>query len=247
MLDAVPLELRWAARLRDLGRQLHSATDLPSRQDARGEIWGILHLAISRYLRLQARRLGRFTPEDLEDLASQKALELIHRLDGSEWELHVLEVPEIPRILSTVARNALVDRLRQAGRQPFAVKADVKDIDTPASTGVAARLEASPEKELERKEFAEALRRCVERLDVRSRTIWFFRILCEMPTKEIAAHPEIRLKPGHIDVLLLRARKTIRDCMRGSDYEPLDMPPGTFTVLWNTFRLRTAAEVLAPR
>jgi hypothetical protein len=56
-----------------------------------------------------------------------------------------------------------------------------------------------------------------------------------MRTKEIAAHPRVGLKPGHVDVLMQRARSGIRECMQQKGYQPQDMLPGTFVELWRIF------------
>jgi DNA-directed RNA polymerase specialized sigma24 family protein len=88
---------------------------------------------------------------------------------------------------------------------------------------------------VERKEFVEALRHCTERLKVRARFAWFLRVFHEMSSKEIATHPAVRLKVSHVDVLLQRSRKAIRDCMERRGFEPKDMPSGAFVELWQAF------------
>jgi DNA-directed RNA polymerase specialized sigma24 family protein len=89
---------------------------------------------------------------------------------------------------------------------------------------------------VERREFARALRKCAEALDARSRLIWFFRVFYSMATKDIAIHPNIDLKTGHVDVLLQRARKAIRKCMQSSGFDPNEIPRGAFAELWSAFR-----------
>jgi DNA-directed RNA polymerase specialized sigma24 family protein len=76
----------------------------------------------------------------------------------------------------------------------------------------------------------------------RSRRIWLFRVFYEMPTRDIASHPDISLKPGHVDVLLQRCRETIRDCMRAKGHDLHEIPPGTFIEMWRCFewKQRTA-------
>jgi hypothetical protein len=56
-----------------------------------------------------------------------------------------------------------------------------------------------------------------------------------MSSKRIAVHPEILLKPGHVDVLLQRARKAIRDCMTKKHQDPEEIPPGAFAEIWAAF------------
>jgi DNA-directed RNA polymerase specialized sigma24 family protein len=90
---------------------------------------------------------------------------------------------------------------------------------------------------VERRDFAQALRGCAEELKPRSRLVWFLRIFCSMSSKEIAVHPEVKIKASHVDVLMQRARDAVRDCMRRKGYKPQDMPPGTFVEIWKTFRM----------
>ena len=95
---------------------------------------------------------------------------------------------------------------------------------------------------VKRGEYAAALCGCAERLKPRSRSIWLLRVLFELPSKQIATHPEVTLNPGHVDVILQRCRQIIRDCMQKLGYEPRDMPPGTFAELWKAFRLESSLE-----
>ena len=64
----------------------------------------------------------------------------------------------------------------------------------------------------------------------------------DMSSKEIASHPEVCLKPNHVDVILLRARQLITKCMRSRGYEPGDALPGTFVELWKAFRVQELLE-----
>ena len=100
----------------------------------------------------------------------------------------------------------------------------------------------APDAILEQREFAQALRACVEKLKPRMRRIWFLRVFCEMPSKQIATHPDVRRKAGHIDVLLQRGRELIRACMSKRGYEPREMPPGALSELWQLYQDEGAAE-----
>ena len=94
----------------------------------------------------------------------------------------------------------------------------------------------SPDVQAERKAYVTALQQCVQKLERRARLIWFLRVLCELRSQEIARHPTIRLKPSHVDVILHRVRREVRDCMARRGYAPEDMPTGTFVELWRAFR-----------
>lgn len=229
---------RWPARLKDLCLALGSARDGPEREDARGEIWLLLNSSILQYLQFHTARLGKASREDREDIAAQKALGLMSRLEEGLWDVSDRTPSEITGFLSKVARNGLVDLLRETGRRVEPKEDDRPEWDVGGSSQESTVNRAdSPDIQVERKEFASELRRCAEQLSPRSRLVWFFRVFLEMSTKEIAAHPEVGLKTGHVDVLMQRARDAIRDCMHRKGYEPHDMPPGTFVELWRAFRL----------
>jgi RNA polymerase sigma factor (sigma-70 family) len=150
---------------------------------------------------------------------------------------------EVSSFLSKVARNELLDMLKRESR-----RVEPTDTDGPEwypgsekSEGVTMSATDSPDALVERREFAEALRRCAEGLDSRSRLIWFFRVFYSMATKDIAVHPRINIKTGHVDVILQRARKAIRECMNLKGFDPTEIPQGTFTELWSAFRPERAA------
>lgn len=227
---------RWPALLKELSIVLQSPGSRSSSDQARGEVWLILNSAIFRYLRIHAAELEAANREDLEDLAAQKSLDLLRRIVSAEWVLSNRSRAEIASFLSKVARNSLLDLLREGSRWVHAREGESPEWDIgQAARESTVRMTDPPDIPLERKEFARALRRCVEELSQRSRRIWFLRIFCEMPSKEIAVHPEIGLNASHVDVLLQRCRRAIRDCMRRKGYESRDMPPGTFVELWKVF------------
>ncbi len=237
----------WPRRLRELCGELGSATPPGTRELIREEAWILIGVALRRYLRHHASQLGPLSPEDLEDISSTKTLDLIRRAESKTWDPAGARGPEIATYLSRVARNGLVDHLRARGRF---VRAAEDEGDDSAHHG-GAELDAFPQTEgadlgTARNEFAEALRLCAGALPPRSRTVWFFRVFYEMSTKEIADHPEVRLNPAHVDVLLQRARETIRKCMASKGLEPHDMPPGCFAALWEAFRLHPVKGWAAP-
>ena len=78
----------------------------------------------------------------------------------------------------------------------------------------------------------DSLRDCLGKLQPRTRLVWYFRVIHEMPSALIARHPKVTLNPGHIDVILQRARDAIRACMNEKGLDPGDMPTGTFVGLW---------------
>jgi len=211
----------WPTRLRRACEQVGQLREGAARDEARGEVWLILNAVISRFLRGHARTLGRISAQDREDIAAQKSLDLLRRIEQGTWDMEEREPAEIAGFLSQVARYGLLDFLRADRRR--------KDPPPPREMDSEGMSEWG-------REYVRALRQCVAHLTDRARRIWFFRVLCSMPSKEIASHPDVRLKSGHVDVVLQRARQAMRECMEQQGYEPRDMPPGTFVELWRAYR-----------
>jgi DNA-directed RNA polymerase specialized sigma24 family protein len=226
MSDKAAASPRWAVRLHELLPDVARAPTDPGRREA----WQIVHFNISRYLRYHAARLGAVAPDDILDIAADKTLDLMSKTDISAGRLLELAPEEIPGYFSTVARNGLVTFLKKARRV-------VSETDDEEPTGRAGATFAgpAPHARAESDEYARALRGCVEKLEQRSRTLWFFRVFYEMPSKDLAAHPSVGMAASHVDVVLHRVRKTLRNCMRAHGHETRAMPPGTFVALWQLF------------
>lgn len=182
-------------------------------------------------LRFQSRRLGPLSRDALYDLAAEKALELMGKHDCGQWKPLERTAGELVNFISSVARNALVDDLRRAGRQ--AAESCHETVD---GREAAYRAQEAPELQAERREFIVSLVACAERLKPEHRTVWLLRVLHELPSRSIADHPEVRLKPGHVDVILGRCRAQIRTCMKSRGLDSGTLPPGTCTELWDKFR-----------
>jgi RNA polymerase sigma factor (sigma-70 family) len=229
---------RWPLRLQEVSTQLQKGRIHPSRDTLIGEAWLLIKTALSRYLRFHAARLGPVTSEDLEDIASEKAFDLLCKIELKEWDLSGRHATEIQSYLSHTARNGLVNWLKKTRRQVRESGEERQDgqLETPHRRSQATA-EVRPDVEIERREFVDELQKCVDLLSRRDRRIWFLRVFCEMKTKEIARHPEVGLKPGHVDVLIQRSRSTVKDCMQNKGFGPGDVYPGTFTALWKTVLL----------
>ncbi len=238
---------RWPSVLCELVPRLRAAPGAPAPERTCREVWQLLSSCIGYYLRLHSRRMGGISDEDRQDIAAEKSLDLLRRIVQGTWDISGRSPAEIAAFVSTVARNGLLDRLRESRRW-----VPMQDVGQPergealmSETSAAAAAD-SPDLMVERKEFAASLRRCAEGLNPRARLIWFFRVFYSMSSKEIAAHPEINLKASHVDVLLQRTRDALRECMQQQGYEPRDMPPGTFVELWKAFRLPEASHAMEP-
>lgn len=238
--DSVPVPegRRWPDRLKELSRILRNPPDRASLDEARGDAWKILNGIFSMYLRMHAARMGWIGREDREDLAAEKSLEILRRLESGKTDFGDRSPGEIAGFISKSARNELLDFLRKDSRRVETGGDEREGWDVGGVEGNPALSAAdSPDVAVERLEFIGNLRRCVARLNPRSRLCWFYRVFYGMVSKNIAVHPRIRLKPGHVDVLLQRSRDAIRECMQRAGFDIREMPPGTFAELWKAFRL----------
>ena len=232
---------RWPFRLRELCRQLSAGPDLTSQTEIRREIWTIVSLAVQRYAEAQRARCSGLTREDLEDLVSEKSLDLVRRIESGRWSLEERTGPEIAGFLATAARNAVIDWLRRPHRRRHV---DESVLDTCADAwGEHPSTSASADAPLQRREFITALRSCAGELQPRVRRVWFFRVFYGLASKEIAAHPEVRLKPARVDELLHGLRQSIRLCMEAKGQRLRQLPTGTFFEIWSSLRELQVEEV----
>ena len=230
----------WPERVIELCRDFPGRESAVARERIVGELWVLLHAAIMKYLRIHGRRFASASAEDLQDIASDKALDLLRRLDHQLWDPTGAGPGQLCSFVSTLARNGLIDHLRVEGSKR---REEVETADTAAvSPTVLKPRHEAPDARIRRERFAEALGACAELLKARTRKIWFMRVLLDMPSKEIAHHPGINMRPAAVDMALSRCRNVIRDCMNEKEFEPEDMPPGVFTTIWEQFRDEIEAE-----
>jgi RNA polymerase sigma factor (sigma-70 family) len=221
---AVPL---WADRVGPLVQALVGSRR-SERQGRRAELWQLLHAALFGALRAQAGRIAPVTQEDLEDLASGKALELLQQAEESRWETRNHAPTEMVGFVWRVARNALVDLARRRGREaPPPTDADGWD---QALADRAAR-EAGPVELAVAGEFVADLAACLEALAPRARAAWYRRAVLERPTSETAA--ALGLKAPHVDVLVARARQSLARCMESKGHASTDVHPQAFVLMWS--------------
>ena len=220
----VPL---WADRIGPLVHAL-AGSDAATRQCQRAELWRLLHGALFGALRAQAGRIAPVTQEDLEDLASAKALELLVQAEESRWEVGRRGAGEVAGFVWRVARNGLVDLARKRGREaPPPADAAAWDHALAERAG----REAGPMELTVAGEFVADLGGCLEGLSQRSRAAWYRRVVLERPTRETAR--ELGLKAPHVDVLVKRARAALAQCMRGKGHAASDVHPQAFVLLWS--------------
>jgi len=213
----------WPEHLVRLARTLDGA-GAREKREILGQFWGILHVALLRYARAHARRMGRLSPEDVRDVVSEKASDLIARLDINEWDPGASSPAILRSFLGTIARNGVVDALR-AGRKEVLVGGDLEPL---GGSGVGTHQEEA----LETREFVEALLICVSGLTARARRAWFLRVFYDFSSAEIARHPEVRSSPAGVDAMLARSREHVRACMEKRGVTMRSLPAGTFVRLW---------------
>ncbi|MFN0150448.1 MAG: sigma-70 family RNA polymerase sigma factor [bacterium] len=234
--EAPRTEPAWPARLREILLSIGVGGGVDAhRQAQRAEAWVLINSGLRRYVRMHATG-RRLEPEDIEDIASTKALDLIRRAESGEWQVRDRAPAEVAAYLSTIARNALVDLarrerlfVRSEGSSEDELDRDANALQHSMPGTTAADLP------IDRARYAALLRCCIESLQPRARRIWLFRVLHDMPTRDIASHPDVSLKPAHVDVVLQRCRDTIRECVATRGYDPHEMPPGTVAELWDHF------------
>jgi RNA polymerase sigma factor (sigma-70 family) len=215
----------WACRI---GTLLASPAPAPPGRDRRrAELWQLLHAALFAALRAQAGRIAPVSREDLEDLASAKALELLEQAEDSRWVITGQGPSEVAGFVWRVARNGLVDFARRSGREA-APPEDAEAWDH-ALAGRAQR-EAGPMDLTAAEEFVADLGGCLDGLAPRSRLAWYRRAVLERPSRETAE--ALGLKPPHVDVIVQRAREALGRCMRARGHATSDVHPQAFVLLW---------------
>lgn len=203
------------------------------RSDPLAEIWLLLNAALSKYIRIHGARLQPLPTEDVRDVASEKALELLCKLNTGRWNPSESTPAQLCTLISVVARNGVVDRLRSDGpRRLVSLDAPENEPLLPQQDEHARR---DGETAMDSRRFAVALKDCVRQLSPKARQAWMLRVFHEAPTKLIARHPDVSMNPGGVDVMLARCRAKLKRCMARKGHDPRPLPPGTFATLWELF------------
>jgi len=142
-----------------------------------------------------------------EGLSAEDAVECAQ--EALSTFLQLLQRKEVPAeaaawapYLTTVTKNAARNRRR---RHHVAVPHDaIESLDAPSG-------EASAEDLLAQAEEHVRLRACVERLCGTQRSVVMLRLLEERAGEDVAA--VLGITRGHVDVLLHRAKASLRECM----------------------------------
>ena len=214
----------WPEAVVRLGTELREASGA-RRSEALGRLWVLLNLALQKYARGQARRLGRLGSEDIRDVAAEKASDLILRLDNDQWNPAASSPAQLCSFLATVARNGVVDALRTTRREV----ASGHDLEARETRAVGAAVQ---EDAIGGDEFARALVACASSLTSRSRRAWLLRVFYDFSSAEIARHPEVTTSPAGVDAMLARCREHLRACLEERGLPMRAIPAGTFARLW---------------
>jgi RNA polymerase sigma factor (sigma-70 family) len=228
-MDRIPRAVPpWAERIAPLIHEVRGTPGAVAPSRCRSELWLLLHAALFAALRAQAARIAPVSQEDLEDLASAKALELLRQAEGNRWEPARRSAREVAGYVWRVARNALVDLARRRGREaPPPEDAEAWD----EALAERSEREAGPLDMTVAEEFVSDLAGCLRDLAPRARMAWYLRALLERPSREIGAR--LALQPAHVDVVVQRARVAITRCMDAKGHAIRDVHPQAFVMLWS--------------
>ena len=239
----------WPDRIRTLARAWHEEPSSARREGPQAELWTLGNLVLQKYVRVNAGRLGTIPLEDIRDIAADKTLDLLRRLDARTWAPWADTTAEVCSFLAVVARNGVVDFLRERRREvPHAVRwesgddaaADPMDVRPPAS---APRDRAVPG---EGAEYAKAILDCLSGVAAKARLVWFLRAFYELSSAQAARHPGVASKPAAVDTMVRRVRVRLRACLEGKGHDPERFPTGTFTALWDAVFGPGGIHVFAP-
>jgi DNA-directed RNA polymerase specialized sigma24 family protein len=220
---------QWPLEILRLAGALRSQETGFPREAARGDLWRLLFEALMRFLLSHARHSAATERAVLEDIAAEKALELLGRAESGAWDITGRSPSEVAGYVSTAARYGWIDHVQRAGREVQPSESD--GYASPHSL----RLVDDQIDGAEATEWVHALRDCVDALPDRGRRAWFFRAYYEMSSRDIAQHPLVAINAPHVDVLVQRTREALRKCLQKKGHEVEDAGRRAFVELWEYF------------
>lgn len=235
---------RWPVRIIELARAWKGAAGAGARQPLLGELWLLLNGALLRFLEPAAAGRPFFVdPEVRRDIASEKALGLVRKLESGEWDPGASPPGQLFAFLGVVARNGLADYERTSAaerRRAERIESAAEELDHWTHPHPE---EPSPETAAWRERFAGGLLECLRSLTPRSQVIWFLKVFYELGSRDVGRHPELNMKAGAVDVAWGRCRRQVRSCLETRGFSNRALPVGTFTTLWQAFRVEWHLEV----
>jgi len=169
------------------------------------------------------------------DIASEKASDLLRRLDSNDWNPADSTAAQLCGFLATVARNGVVDLHRLKRREVSAPEG----FDVPSTSGAWGGHDAtgeSPASAVDGATYARAILACASALSLRARRAWCLRVFYELESADIARDPGVATTPAGVDAMLARCREQMRLCLQGKGLPIGPLPPGTFVRLWDMTR-----------
>src|SRR5262249_45355455 len=101
------MEPQWPVRLITLCRAVGTTTAFAGSGD-RNDLWVLLRDCLLAAISAEACRFRGVTREDVQDLASNKALELLRRAEQGEWDPTGRSSGEVVLYIRSTARRALM-------------------------------------------------------------------------------------------------------------------------------------------
>lgn len=218
----------WPQHLLDLAGAFHTARER-ERRSLQKRFFVLLYTSLYILIKSQAGRFYSISREDLEDMASERSLYLMQRLERGTWDLSGRTPYELYRYLYKVAHTSLI-KVCHKSSQTVALE-DRPDVRNGPGTETVfhSQPSANPEDTLKRKTFARELRECLNRLNNRSWFIWVLKVFSDLPAAEIARHPRIMASVNQVNVIFHRCRAAIRKCMSDKGFDSGDIQPGVFS------------------
>lgn len=224
-------QAQWPRRLVALCDEVRGRAPEPS---TRAMLWNLLRDSLHSMLRHESKSFPGTRLPDLEDLASAKALDLLLRAERGEWSPEGRTNGEVVNYLRATARHALSRHAETRSRAlPLDGATSVPEewADSLEDRAPSAARASDP---VEAREFTDALLDCLSTTPPRARFAWYLRAVHEMASRDIAAHPKVAATVANVDVILMRVRAHLKDCLARKDFEPGPLPSGVFTLLWNS-------------
>ena len=244
-LSPTPAAARpWVERVHALAGLLAGQLDDRARADARGELWLLLSSALAKCARAQRASRGWLSREDVEDLVATKALDLLRSIEEHRLVLRGGGGggdPGFEAYLAQVMRNAIIDQSRRGLRQGM-ITDRVDEAWGVSAADPTVPCPDVPSSGIEVDELARALEACLGGLAPRARRIWIFRTFFEMSSRDIAAHPDVALRPKHVDVLVGRVRAAIRACLGERGFDGSQVEIVGVARLWDRFTGREGTD-----
>jgi len=216
---------RWPHRLSELVGRWFGAPDPKASAVFRNDAWILLYGIVAASVRSRARGVGSIAADDQRDIAAQKVLDLMRRLDERAWDPSRAAPEQVRAYVVSAARHAVVDFARSRALE--GAGADGAEAPERATA-------PTQEQTLDGRTCAAAIVACLSRLAARTKAAWCLRVLLELSSEQIARHPSIGMTPGAVDVMLFRVREAMRKCLASRGVDPATLPPGTYVHLWES-------------